>query len=556
MKKIIYIFAIMLLLMIVSITSCGQKPALEDEQQSIGQEQAEDTSNILRIAIKANPPKLDPIHATDNSSARVIYQMFETLVDYDTDGNLQPLLAESWEISDDKMTYIFNLRKGVHFHKTIEGGQPTENGGREVKADDWIWTLNNIIDPNTNSERAYYLNLVKGYEEFREGKTDSVSGISKIDDYTFKIELEYPYAPFLNIMAHSSFSVLPKEDVEKWQDQFNFHPVGTGPFKFEEWKQDEKIVLSKNENYWKKDDDGNSLPYLDGLEFGVVADLGMQWTEFGLGNFDQIESVDNPYYGEAKQMEGFQERPTLGTYYYVFNMNKGPFKDNKSLRQAFNYAIDRQALLDIVLNGRGVPATGLLPPGIMGYDENIKPDYTYDIEKAKSLLKKAGYPDGIEIELVYGTDEGNRRIAEALQAQMEPAGIKLTLRNVDWGALLDAADRLEMPFFGIAWNADYPDADNFLYVLLNSSNIGPQGNYSAFQNIKFDDLTSKARIETDPEKREKLYKQAEAIVREEAPMLFIYHYTTHILTQPYVKNIKLPFLGEYSIKYTEVKKEM
>ncbi|NLC63834.1 MAG: ABC transporter substrate-binding protein, partial [Thermoanaerobacterales bacterium] len=163
MKKIIYIFAIMLLLMIVSITSCGQKPALEDEQQSIGQEQAEDTSNILRIAIKANPPKLDPIHATDNSSARVIYQMFETLVDYDTDGNLPPLLAESWEISDDKMTYIFNLRKGVHFHKTIEGGQPTENGGREVKADDWIWTLNNIIDPNTNSERAYYLNLVKGY---------------------------------------------------------------------------------------------------------------------------------------------------------------------------------------------------------------------------------------------------------------------------------------------------------------------------------------------------------------------------------------------------------
>jgi oligopeptide transport system substrate-binding protein len=552
MRKKYLVLTVVLLLVLTMLAGCGQKPK-QGEQE--GQQQQDTEKNVLRMAVMSNPPKLDPVHATDTSSARIIYQIFETLVDYDKDGNVQPLLAESWDISDDKKTYTFNLRKGVYFHKTIEGGQPTENGGREVKAEDWVWTLNYIIDPETKSERAYFLDMVKGYQDFQDKKTDKVAGITQVDDYTFKIELEYPFAPFLSVMAYNAFNVLPKEDVEKWGDQFNFHPVGTGPFKFEEWKQDERIVLSKNENYWKKDAEGNQLPYLDGLEFGIVTDLAMEWTEFGLGNYDQIEEVDDPYYEEAKKLEGFQEGPTLGTYYYGLNMTKEPFKDNKALRQAFNYAIDRQALIDLVRNGRAIPAAGLLPPGMMGYDENIEPKYTYDPEKAKALLKEAGYPDGIKVELVYNTSEGHKRIAEALQAQFKQVGIDMTLKNVEWGALIDSTDRLEIPFFRMGWVSDYPDPDNFLYVLLHSSNIGPQGNYSGFDNKKFDDLTNKARIETDEEKRIELYKQAEKIAREEAPMLFIYHYTTHTLTQPYVKNVVLPFFGEYSIKYTEVKIE-
>lgn len=554
MHKKYFVLMVVLLLVMTMLAGCGQKPARQDEQE--GQQQLDDTGkNVLKVAMMTKPLKLDPAHTTDTSSARIIYQIFETLVDYDEDGDVQPLLAESWEISDDKKTYTFNLKKGVYFHKTIEGGQPTENGGREVKADDWVWALNYIMDPDTKSERAYFLDMVKGYQDFQEKKTDKVAGISKVDDYTLQIELEYPFAPFLSIMAYNAFSVLPKEDVKKWGDQFNFHPVGTGPFKFEEWKQDERIVLSKNENYWKKDAEGNQLPYLDGLEFGIVADLAMQWTEFGLGNYDQIEEVDDPYYEEAKKMEGFQEGPTLGTYYYGFNMTKEPFKNSKALRQAFNYAIDRKALIDLVRNGKAIPATGLLPPGMMGYDENIEPKYTYDPEKAKALLKEAGYPDGIKIELVYNTSEIHKRIAETLQAQLKQAGIDMTFKNVDCDALIDAADRLEIPFFRMGWVADCPDPDNFLYVLLHSSNIGPHGNYSGFDNKRFDDLTNKARIETDQEKRIELYKQAEEIAREEAPMLFIYHYTTHTLTQPYVKNVVLPFLGEYSIKYTEVKIE-
>ena len=554
MLKKSLVLLLVLMLAVTTLAGCGQKPAEQGGEQPQG-ETPEVTEKILKVGVMSNPPKLDPVFATDTSSARVIYQIFETLVDYDNDGNVQPLLAESWDISDDGLEYIFHLKKGVKFHKSIEG-KPTENGGREATADDWVWSFNYILNPDTNSLRAYFLDMIKGYKDYEEKKTEQIAGITKIDDYTFKIEIEYPFAPFLSILAYNTFNVLPKEDVEKYgTEQFNFHPVGTGPFKFEQWVQDDKIVLSKNEDYWAKDENGNSLPYLDGVEFGVVTDLAMQWTEFGLGNFDVIEEVDDPYYHEAKEMPNFIERPELGTYYYGFNVTKAPFKDNKALRQAFNYAIDRQGLIDIVRNGRAVPASGPLPPGMMGYDENTEPKYTFDVEKAKALLAEAGYPNGIKVELTYNTSEGHRRIAEALQAQMKQSGIDMTIKNVDWGALLDATDRLEVPFFRMGWVADYPDPDNFLYVLLHSSNIGPNGNYSGFNNKEFDEITKKARIETDPAKREELYKQAESIAREEAPWLYIYHYTTHGLAQPYVKNMQVPFFGAYSLKYTKLDME-
>ncbi|MDI3480924.1 MAG: peptide/nickel transport system substrate-binding protein [Tepidanaerobacteraceae bacterium] len=552
-----FVLLIALLFAVTTLAGCGQKAARQrgGEQQSPQQPSAEGSENILRMAIMANPRNLDPVFATDTSSSRIIYQIFETLVDYDKDGNVQPLLAESWDVSPDKKTYTFHLRKGVHFHKTV-AGEPTTNGGREVTADDWVWTFNYILNPDTNSPRAYFLDMIKGYKDYQDKKTDHIAGISKVDDYTLKIEIDYPFAPFLSVLACNTFSVLPREDVEKYgKEQFNFHPVGTGPFKFEKWIQDDKIVLSRNDNYWQKDKNGNQLPYLDGLEFRVITDLAMEWTEFELGNVDQIEEVADPYYAEAKAKKGFQETAEPATYFYCFNLQKPPFKDNKALRQAFNYAIDRKALIDIVRNGRALPATGVLPPGIMGYDENIQPKYTYDLEKAKALLKEAGYPDGIKVELVYNTSDTHKSIAEALQAQLKNAGIDVSLKNIDWSALLDAADKMEIPFFRMGWTADYPDPDNFLYVLLNSANIGARGNYSGFNNKKFDELTNQARIEIDQAKRTELYKQAEAIAREEAPWLFIYHYTDHMLVQDYVKNAVKPFMGEYTMKYTQVKLE-
>ncbi len=507
---------------------------------------------IWKDALGSNPPHIDPVFATDTTSAEVGYQLFETLVGLDPDGEIVPLLAESWEVEDGGTRFIFNLRKGVKFHASTEGGKPTANGGREVTAHDWVWTFNYICSPETNSPRAYFVDMVKGYEEYMGGNAESLVGVKALDDYTLEIETTYPFAPFVQVLTYNTFVVLPQEDVEKWGSaDFNFHPVGTGPFKFESWAQDEKVVLSRNENYWAKDEFGNQLPYLDGIEFRIIVDQTIEYTEYKLGNIYQTY-VDDPYYEEAKSgsVGMFYERPQMGTYYYGFNIEKEPFND-KRVRQAFNYAINREALIDLVLEGRASPAKGVLPPGMFGYNEDLA-GYEYNPEKAKALLKEAGYGSGLETTLQYNTHAGHKRIAEALQAQFAQIGVKVTLHNVDWGVHLDTTERGEVPFFRMGWVVDYPDPDNFLYVLLHSGNIGPQGNYSRFNNEKFDSLTQGARLEGDQEKRRNLYQLAEKIVVEEAPWLFIYHYVDHTLLKEFVRGYELPAFGQYTNKFTEV----
>ncbi|NLA58170.1 MAG: ABC transporter substrate-binding protein [Firmicutes bacterium] len=536
-RHIVLVLAVVLALALMGGVAVAQQPKY---------------GGIWKDALGANPPHLDPVFATDTTSAEVGYQIFETLVGLDAEGNVVPLLAESWEVHDGGTRFVFHLRKGVHFHATTEGGTPTANGGREVTAHDWVWTFNYICSPETNSPRAYFVDMIKGYDEYQSGKADRLAGVTALDDYTLQIETTYPFAPFIQVLTYNTFVVLPKEDIEKWgTEEFNFHPVGTGPFKFEQWLQDEKIVLSRNENYWMKDEYGNQLPYLDGIEYRIIVDYTIEYTEYKLGNIYQ-SYVDTPYYEEAKSgaVGQFFERPQMGTYYYGFNVELEPFTD-KRVRQAFNYAIDRETLIDIVLEGRASPAKGVLPPGMFGYNPDLQ-GYSYDPEKAKQLLAEAGYPNGLEVTLQYNTNLGHKRLAEALQAQFAQIGVKLNLRNVDWGVHLDTVERGEVPFFRMGWVVDYPDPDNFLYVLLHSDNIGPQGNYSRFNNPDFDALTEGARLEGDPEVRKHLYQLAEKIVVEEAPWLFIYHYVDHSLVKDFVRGYELPAFGQYTNKFTKV----
>src|SRR5690554_4344598 len=371
-------------------------------------------------ALQSNPPVLDPAFATDTTSAEVDYQIFETLLEYAPDGSLRPLLAESYEISNGGQTVTFYLRRGVHFHATTEGGTPTANGGREVTAHDWVWTLNYLTSPKTNSPRGYFIDMVVGYDEYVNGEADHLAGVKALDDYTLQIDLGYPFAPFPQVITYNTFVVLPREDVEKWGTQdFNFHPVGTGPFKFEEWRQDDVVRLSRNENYWMKDEFGNQLPYLDGIEFRIIPGGGAtEWAEYQLGNI-YATRVDDPYYRQAttgtvtdlgngfRKIEGpngvFWEGPQPGIYYYGFNTE---IISDKRVRQALNYAINRKPLIDLVINGRALPATqGVLPPAIPGFDEEVA-GYEYNPVKARELLAAAGYgPDNpLELTLQYNTN--------------------------------------------------------------------------------------------------------------------------------------------------------
>lgn len=499
---------------------------------------------VVRWHEAANPPKLDPHMATDTTSARVLNCLFENLVVNSNDGQkILPWLAESWKASADGKVWTFKLRKGVHFHKTAEG-KPTANGGREVTAADWKWSLERMI--RDKSPRAYFIDCVAGYDEMTNGKAKEWAGIKAIDKYTLQFTLKEPFAPFLSVLAYNSFVVTPKEDVEKWGKDFNFHPVGTGPFVFDSWKQDQKVTLGKNENYWKKDAKGHRFPYLDGFEVVVIPDATVAWEEFKKGNLDMMRDVPDRLVVDARKMLGKKllEAPQPGTYYYGFNMSKEPFKSNIKLRHAFNYAVDRKRINDLVLEGLFFPAKGILPPSMPGYNKNLK-GYEYNPEKAKQLLKEAGFPKGFETTLQVNQNVRHKAIAEAIQAQLAELGIKLNIKIVDWGVHLDTLDRAEPDMYRMGWVVDYLDPDNFLYVNLHSSNFGAKGNYSHYKNPPVDKLMEQGRLETDPKKRMEIYQKAEQMLVDDAPWVFLFYYYNNIATQKWVEGATLPAFGDY-----------
>ncbi|MDR3333134.1 MAG: ABC transporter substrate-binding protein [Synergistaceae bacterium] len=494
----------------------------------------------------ANPPKLDPHMKTDTTSSRVCLGIFDTLVSNSLDGTkIEPWLAESWNTSKDGLTWTFKLHKGVYFHKETEGGKPTENGGREVTAEDWKWSFDRMI--RDKSPRAYFLDCIAGYQEMFDGKADEWAGVKVVDKYTLEFTLSKPFAPFVSALAYSSFVVVPREDVLKWGADFNFHPVGTGAFTFEEWRQDQRIILKRNPNYWLKDEKGNQLPYLDGWEMVIIPDSTVAWEELKKGNIDMMREVPSRLVAEARGLFGknMLESPQPGTYYYGFNMTKEPYKNNKALRHAFNYAIDRQRINELVLDGLWFPAKGILPPSIPGHNPNLR-SYEYNPEKAKELMKEAGFEKGFEATLTVAQNVLHRTIAEAIQAQVSELGIKLNVQVMDWGVQLDMLDRGESDIYRMGWIADYLDADNFLYVLQHSSNIGVKGNYSRYGSPEVDKLLDEGRTETDPAKRAEIYQKAEQLIVDDAPWIYLFYYYNNVAAQNWVHGATIPAFGGYT----------
>ncbi len=517
------------------------------------------TGGILRYRITADPPNLDPAQAVDTDALRGVNLMFEQLVDYDSDANkVVPLLAESWESNADATVWTFHLRRGVHFHKTC-GGEPTANGGREMTAADVKYSFERMI--RTNCPRIYFIDMVKGYRDLVSADTTGAkewTGIKVLDDHTVQFELEYPFAPFLTVLTYDSYVVVAPEDAEKWGKEFNFHPVGTGPFAFDKWTHDSILSLKKHDAYWMKDPAGHPLPYADGVELVILPDDTIAYEEFKKGNIDIFPDCPDEVYQEVKATLGpkgqFQQRPWLGTFYWCFNLEKEPFQNNLKLRQALNYAVDRAAVNDVVLNGRYFVATGVLPPGMPGYNADLK-GYGYDPEKAKALLKEAGFENGFEVTLQIASNKRQKAIAEAIQGQLANLGITLKIQEVDKGAHLDTVHRGETVLSRNSWVVDYVDPDNFLHVLFHSSNHGGKGNYSRYSNPEVDQLLDEARRETDWTKRIALYQKAEQQIVDAAPWLFLYYFTTDIMFNADIHGVNIPAMGEYKTKLTAVWKD-
>nr|WP_240465356.1 ABC transporter substrate-binding protein [Neobacillus thermocopriae] len=452
---------------------------------------------------------LDPITTTEGEAFKVTENIFETLVEYgDQDTTINPGLAEKWEVSEDGLTYTFHLRKGVKFHD-----------GTDFNADAVVFNFNRWM--NGNDEKFPYYSMFGGYKN-DEGHV--IKEVKAVDEHTVQFVLKRPQAPFLKNLAMSPFGIASPSAVEKYGDDFRSHPVGTGPFKFVEWKQNDTITLEKNPDYWKE-----GLPKLNKIIFRVIPENTARLNALANGEIDVMDGLNNSDEETVKSNPNLQviERPSMNVGYIGLTTTRKPL-DNKLVRQAINHAVDKKAIIDAFYGGKAEAAVNPMPPSIEGYNDAIE-DYPYDLEKAKALLKEAGYENGFEIDLwampvarPYMPEA--QKVAEVIQESLSKIGIKAKIQSVDWATYLEKATKGEFDMFMLGWTGDNGDADNFLYTLLDKDSIG-SNNYTHYSNDELHEVLIAAQTETDQAKRNELYKKAQEIIKEDAPWVPLVHST-------------------------------
>ncbi len=434
-KKILFpTFGIFLILITLINLSCTKKTSYDLRKLNGGIKGGGIyTSNELD-----NIRSLDPVGVNDVISSHVANQIYDLLIDLDTNLQLVPELAYRWEISPDGLLYTFHLRKGVLFHDNacFPGGK-----GRELTAKDVKYSYDRILDPRTGSLGFdFYKNYVEGAKEFeeevnkatienRKPAINTVTGFTAPDDSTFQIKLKKPFGPFIYYTLLGFAYIVPKEAVEKYGKDFFQHPVGTGCFIFENWIPDLEINLKRNPNYWGKDPAGNQLPYVDRVKFRFIKDLSQQLLEFTNGSIDECYRIPTELFksivSDDKKLTPeyskyiLQRTSSLTVQYYGF-LTSGKIFNNVKLRQAFNYAVDRDKVIKYVLNGQatGPAIYGVVPPSMPNYNAKNINGYSFDLDKARKLMEEAGYPGGKGLpEITLYINEGggrNTQIAEAI----------------------------------------------------------------------------------------------------------------------------------------------
>lgn len=509
---------------------------------------AADAEQVFRFRLHEDPPTLDPALANDQFSEAVILNVNRGLVELDPETlEIEPAVALSWTISPDGRTYTFHLRDGARFHN-----------GRTLTAGDVEYSFMRLLRKETNSPRRFLLEPIAGAKEFTEGKSASISGLLMPDERTVVLWLTKPFAPFLSQLTMANAAILPREVYDDPQKAYLRAPAGCGPFRFSRWEQANFIELLAFDRFY------GGRPALDRVVIRMIENQNSALQEYLAGGLDSLDEVpaENDTAMLAKVGAEMHRYPFIGTGYIGFNMALSPFKGNAALRQAFNYAVDKQYLWGVLFPG-SLPANGIIPPGIPGHDPDL-PGYPRDEAKALSLLARAGYPAGKglpPIALWVNSGEDNRKIAEQVQSDLVKIGVAITIREVDWAAYIggvsgtpDKPGQAQMFRFG--WYLDYPDADAILRPLLHSANWGPAGNFGRYRNAQVDALIDRALDTADPKARAGLYREAERIaVMEDPPWIFLNYYQSATLYKPYVKGVVLSPLGEFRLPLERLKIE-
>ncbi len=504
MKKLLLaMVSVLMLSVVLAACSSGDK-----ETEGGGSEKKGNTKDTLVFGRGGDSTSLDPITTTEGESFKVTINIFDTLLTYGKqDTTLQPGLAEKWEASDDGLSYTFTLKKGVKFHD-----------GTDFNAEAVVFNFNRWM--NGDADQFPYYSMFGGYKK-DEGHV--IKEVKAVDETTVQFTLKRPQATFLKNIAMSCFGIASPTAVEKDGDKFRENPVGTGPYKFKE-KANDKIVIEKNEDYYV---DGE--PKLKTIIFRTIPDNSARLNALTSGEIDLMDGVNPSDLETIKGNSAIQaiERPSMNIGYLGFNVTKKPF-DNPKVRQALSHAVDKQAIIDAFYLGMAEPAKNPLPDSVEGYNDEIQ-DYEFDLDKAKELLKEAGYPDGFTMDLWAMPvprpyiPEG-KKIAEAIQANFAKIGVKAEIQTVEWATYLEKATAGEFPAYMLGWTGDNGDPDNFIYTLLDKDSIG-SNNYSYYANDKLHDILIEAQTIVDQDKRNELYKQAQEIIHEDAPWIPLVHST-------------------------------
>lgn len=496
-----------------------------------GSESSTSRHTLIDSRDNYDPRSLDPALSTDVPTGRAVGYVFDGLVRFTPDAQVVPGLARSWDVSTDGMTYTFHLRTGVKFHD-----------GRPFRARNVISTFQRVLDPKTKGGRGWPLYPIDGAKAYAEGKGGSIAGLSSPNDSTVVIRLSEPFAIFPKLLAMPVAAIVP----DSLPANFGENPIGTGPWKFVEWRHDDYLKFAANTEYF------GGRPKTDSLVARIIPEPSTAVAEFESGNVDVLVVPE----GETRNWEQTDEKkamlesaPALRVFYVAINTTRGPLAD-KRVRQALNYAVDANAILDGIVSGRGTLATGVVPPSLPGGDSTRR-RFTRDVAKAKQLLAEAGFANGIDVELWSSQTPPFPRIAQIIQAYLKEANVRVTLVQRDASSMREAARAGKTDMTVKDWWADYPDAENFLYPLLHTANRGVGGNVSFYSNPEFDRLVNDARREQDEARRTALYKQADALEYEDAPMIYLFFYKELYAVQPWIQNFKVPtiFTGQ---RWTDV----
>jgi peptide/nickel transport system substrate-binding protein/oligopeptide transport system substrate-binding protein len=467
-----------------------------------------------------DPRSLDPALSTDVPTGRAVSYVFDGLTRFTPDAQVEPGLAERWDIAPDGRAYTFHLRRGVTFHD-----------GSPLTARNVVRSFERVLDPSSRGGRAEPLMPIRGARDFNAGKAKSIAGLAAPNDSTVVVTLAEPMAVFPKLLAMPVAAIVP----DSVPANFGEHPVGTGPWKFVEWKHDDYIRFAANERYW------GGRPKEDSLIARIIPEPSTAVAEFESGNVDVLQVPE----GETRQWDDTDERkarlqaaPALRFVHIAINTTRGPLKDRR-VRQAINHAVDVNAILAQLFSGRGRPAAGVIPPILAGAD-TARRRYAFDPARAKQLLADAGHPNGIDVELWTSQTPIYVRLAETIQGYLAQANIRAKIVQRDASSTREAARKGETDLVIRDWWADYPDAENFLYPLLYSSNKGVGGNYSFYTSAPFDSVVTRARREQNDAARADLYRQADSLAFDDAPALYLFFYNELYAVQPWVQGFQVP----------------